>query len=97
MGCDVFLENSLGSQGFYGFAFLQFESEFLPFPSGHAATVFSLAEALSYSFAKLRLFLFSFAILVATSRILITSQYLSAFIMGLLSASSLCTSYGNFS
>jgi membrane-associated phospholipid phosphatase len=68
----VFFESDL-----YGLNFFTTIHEETSFPSGHSATAFSLAFALSLFFPKYRLLLYCFAIIVSASRVIITSHYLS--------------------
>jgi membrane-associated phospholipid phosphatase len=64
-------------KGLYGINFFNFSHGLTSFPSGHAATAFSLASGLSLFFPRARLPLFCFALMVGTSRVIITSHYLS--------------------
>jgi len=68
----VFFEENL-----YGFNFFSTTYEKTSFPSGHATTVFSLALALSLFFPKYRVLFLSYALIVAATRVVITSHYLS--------------------
>ena len=61
----------------YGFNFFATIYEKTSFPSGHAATAFSLALALSLFFPRYRILLFAFALIVGASRVIIASHYLS--------------------
>jgi membrane-associated phospholipid phosphatase len=73
-------------EGLYGFTFLATIYEKNSFPSGHATTAFSLALALSLFFPAYRIPLFCFALIVAASRVVITSHYLSDMVGGALVA-----------
>jgi len=64
-------------KGLYGINFFSFSHGFASFPSGHAATTFSLAWALSLFFPRARIPLLCFAVMVGASRVIITSHYLS--------------------
>ena len=69
-------------KGHYGLNFFNFSHGLTSFPSGHAATIFSLAFALSLSFPRMRIPLICFALAVGASRVIITSHYLSDTIGG---------------
>lgn len=73
----VFLE-----EGLFGFSFFGIGYEFTSFPSGHATAVFSLAYALSIFYPKYRVLFFVIAAVVASSRVILTSHYLSDVIFG---------------
>ena len=64
-------------KGLYGINFFSFSHGLTSFPSGHAATTFSLAWALSLFFPRARIPLLCFAVMVGASRVIITSHYLS--------------------
>ncbi len=66
----------------YGFDFFKFNSEYFSFPSGHSATAFGLATALSYFFPRARIPLFLCGALVAMSRLTLVAHYLSDTIAG---------------
>lgn len=68
--------------GIYGFHFFALGYEWNSFPSGHSATVFSLATALSILSPRFGFLAFIPATVVASSRVLITSHYLSDVIAG---------------
>jgi len=72
----------LFDQGLYGFSFFKAGYEWNSFPSGHAATVFSLAFALSLLFPKGRYYFITAAIVAAASRVLLTSHFLSDVVIG---------------
>lgn len=61
----------------FGFNYFGVGYELTSFPSGHAQTVFTLATALTILFPRWGLPLFVMAILVAASRVMLTSHYLS--------------------
>lgn len=67
----------LFEKGLYGFNFFNCTYGLTSFPSGHTATIFSLAFALSLFFPRYRILLFCFALAVGLSRVIITSHYLS--------------------
>lgn len=72
----------LFDQGLYGFSFFRTGYEWTSFASGHAATAFSVAVALCVLYPNGRLFFLPAAIVVAASRILLTSHFLSDVIFG---------------
>jgi membrane-associated phospholipid phosphatase len=72
----------LFEKGLYGLTFFKYADGLTSFPSGHTATVFSLALALSILFPRSRVFLFCFALVVGASRVIITSHYLSDVVAG---------------
>jgi membrane-associated phospholipid phosphatase len=72
----------LFEKGLYGFRFFDYDDRITSFPSGHAATAFSLAWALSHFFSKLRVPFFIFAVVVAASRVVITAHYISDVVAG---------------
>jgi membrane-associated phospholipid phosphatase len=72
----------LFEKGLYGLRFFDYDHRVVSFPSGHAATAFSLAFCLSYLFPRFRIPLFCFAVTVAASRVIITSHYLSDAVAG---------------
>ena len=63
-------------KGLYGINFFSFSHGLTSFPSGHAATTFSIAWALSLFFPRARIPLLCFAVMVGASRVIITSHYL---------------------
>ncbi len=65
----------LWQSGEYGFAFFRLGYEFNAFPSGHAATIFSIAACLALFFPRARLPLYLFACLVAVSRVALGSHF----------------------
>lgn len=66
----------------FGFNFWEIAYELNSFPSGHAATVFSLATALSILFPRVGVLAFIPAAAIAMSRVLITSHFVSDVIAG---------------
>ena len=68
--------------GPYHFDLLSMEADFASFPSGHAATVFAMAVALSLLMPRCRVPLFVFAVLVAASRIVVEAHYASDVVAG---------------
>lgn len=64
-------------KGLYGINFFNFSHGLTSFPSGHTATTFSLAWALSLFFPRTRIPLLCFAVMVGASQVIITSHYLS--------------------
>lgn len=73
---------NLFNQGAFGFNFFEVGYELNSFPSGHAATVFSLAAALSILFPRSGFLAFIPATAIALSRVVITSHYVSDVIAG---------------
>jgi membrane-associated phospholipid phosphatase len=69
-------------KGLYGFDFFNGGYEYNSFPSGHAATIFSLAAAMSLFWPKHRAYFFVVAFAVALSRIILTSHFVSDVIAG---------------
>lgn len=69
-----FLIDTYGPFGFHPFAF---NAKFASFPSGHTITAFAMAMAIGYLAPRLRLPLFIVAVLVAISRLVLGSHYLS--------------------
>jgi len=74
---EMFFERGLYGINFFNFSFFNFSHGLTSFPSGHTATTFSLAWALSLFFPHTRVPLFCFAVMVGASRVIITSHYLS--------------------
>jgi membrane-associated phospholipid phosphatase len=72
----------LFEKGLYGLRFFDYDDRITSFPSGHAATAFSLAFVLSHFFPKFRVPLFIFAVVVAASRVIITAHYISDAVAG---------------
>jgi len=72
----------LFKDNYYDFAFFEFSSEMLSFPSGHANTIFALATALFFLLPKGWLLYFSVAVLVGASRVFTGSHYPSDVIAG---------------
>ncbi len=68
--------------GLYGFNFFRPSEDLNSFPSGHAATAFSLAFALSLLFPRYRFPLLCFGLLVAISRTVTTAHFLSDTVAG---------------
>jgi len=74
---EMLFEKGLYGLNLLNFSIDNFSYEFTSFPSGHTATTFSLAWALSLFFPRARILLICFAFLVGASRVIITSHYLS--------------------
>lgn len=72
----------LFQHGYFGFDFFGVGYELTSFPSGHAQAVFTVATALVILFPRWRVPLFLYATVVAASRIILTSHYLSDVIAG---------------
>lgn len=68
--------------GLSGFEPFRIGYEYNSFPSGHATTVFALAAAFSLFFPRWRLPLFSFAVVVGLSRIIVGAHYASDVLAG---------------
>ncbi len=67
----------------YGFAPLSFGgARYQSFPSGHANTAFALAFALAVFEPRWKKFLYTFATMIAISRVVLTHHYLSDVIAG---------------
>jgi membrane-associated phospholipid phosphatase len=74
---EMFFEKGLYGINFLNFSFSNFSHGLTSFPSGHAATTFSLAWALTLFFPRAGIPLFCFAAIVGASRVIITSHYFS--------------------
>jgi membrane-associated phospholipid phosphatase len=74
---EMFFEKGLYGINFFNFSFFNFSHGLTSFPSGHTATTFSLAWALSLFFPRTRIPFLCFAVMVGASRVIITSHYLS--------------------
>jgi membrane-associated phospholipid phosphatase len=74
---EMLFEKGLYGINFLNFSFSNFSQGLTSFPSGHTATTFSLAWALSLFFPHARVPLLCFALMVGASRVIITSHYLS--------------------
>jgi lipid A 4'-phosphatase len=72
----------LFSNGDYFFGWWGAQSDFWSFPSGHTANAVAVALALSMIWPQCRTLAAIFAVLVATSRIVITAHYVSDVVMG---------------
>jgi len=70
------------NHGYFGFSFFGTGYELASFPSGHAQTAFALATSLTILFPRWGIPLFVAAGAVGTSRIILTSHYLSDVIAG---------------
>jgi membrane-associated phospholipid phosphatase len=68
--------------GLYGFDFFKLDSDFLSFPSGHAATVTSFAIALCLLFPRFRPLWLTYALLISASRIIVSAHYFSDVLVG---------------
>lgn len=69
---------------FFNFQFSEFMHQSLSFPSGHAATSFSLGLALSLLFPRYRFLFMATAIVIALSRIIVFMHYPADVIAGAL-------------
>ena len=70
------------SEHLYGFNSFHYEYEWISFPSGHAATAFSVAIVLTTLYPRWRVLFLISAALIAFSRILLTQHYISDVIAG---------------
>lgn len=66
----------------YGFVGFKMGALFNSLPSGHSATAFALAVGLTFIVPRYKNFYFSIAILVASSRVILTFHYLSDVLIG---------------
>lgn len=73
---------NLFEKNLFGFGYFEVGYEMNSFPSGHALTVFALATAVSILFPRWRIPAFAAALVIALSRVIITSHYLSDVIGG---------------
>lgn len=73
---------NLFNHDLYGFSFFGMGYELTSFPSGHTSVVFSIATALSILFPRLCIPVFTTALIIGTSRAIITSHFLSDVIGG---------------
>ena len=73
---------NLFDHGLFGFDLLETGYALNSFPSGHTVTVFSLAAALSLLFPRFGAWAFLPAAIIAASRVMLTSHYLSDVIAG---------------
>ncbi len=74
--------SQLFEHGLYGFDFLHIDRALTSFPSGHTATAFALATAITYLWPKASPTVWLFAILIGISRIMICAHYPSDVIAG---------------
>ena len=70
-------------EGVYGFHGFSVDSHYGSFPSGHSNTAAAVALALAILFPRYRWLFLVFALLVATSRVILGAHYLSDVIVGL--------------
>ena len=68
--------------GLYGFDFFHIDYKYLSFPSGHSATALSAMIALGIFWPKFRIHFLFAGIVIALSRVIITSHYLSDVLIG---------------
>lgn len=73
---------NLFDHGLFGFDYFEAIYELNSFPSGHTVTVFSLAAALSMLFPRFGFLAFIPAVVIALSRVIITSHFVSDVIAG---------------
>ena len=67
---DIFLKKEI--YGFYGF---KWDHHFHSFPSGHSMAAFTLATSLALLFPRFRIYFFSIAALLTTSRIFLLGHF----------------------
>jgi membrane-associated phospholipid phosphatase len=70
------------NRGLFGFDFFHIDSDYLSFPSGHAATSMSIMVALGILFPRFRFLFYLTGGIIASSRSVITAHYLSDVIVG---------------
>jgi len=70
------------NRGWFGFDFFRIDSDYLSFPSGHAATSMSIMVALGILFPKFRMVYYLIGVIIASSRAVITAHYLSDVMIG---------------
>ncbi|MGQ0741788.1 MAG: phosphatase PAP2 family protein [Alphaproteobacteria bacterium] len=68
--------------GLYGFEFFRFETQHDSFPSGHALTIFCVATVASGAWPALTPIWFTLAFLLALTRALLASHFLSDVLIG---------------
>lgn len=73
---------NLFDHGLFGFDFFETGYALNSFPSGHTVTVFSLAAALTILFPRYGAWAFLPAAVIAASRVMLTSHYLSDVMAG---------------
>jgi membrane-associated phospholipid phosphatase len=76
-----FLADKYGAYSFHPFVF---DARFASFPSGHTITAFAMAVALGWFLPKWRIALYTVAVLVAISRLVLESHYLADVLAGAL-------------
>jgi membrane-associated phospholipid phosphatase len=74
---EVFLE-----QGQYGFQFLEFQADYLSFPSGHATTIFSVATCLALFWPRWRYAFLALAGVIASTRVVLLHHFPSDVLAG---------------
>lgn len=72
----------LFTEDFYGFHFLAFDTKFNSFPSGHSQTIWAVMIPLALLFPKGRYVFIVAAIIIASSRVLVTAHFPSDVVMG---------------
>jgi len=70
------------TEDFYGFHFFAFDTKFNSFPSGHSQTIWAVMISLAILFPKGRYVFIAAAVLIASSRVLVTAHYPSDVVMG---------------
>jgi membrane-associated phospholipid phosphatase len=68
--------------GNFGFDFFEVTQNMLSFPSGHSATAFSVAVAFGFLFKRYQFLFYTVAVLIVTSRVVITRHYVSDVLVG---------------
>ena len=74
--------NHSSFEGSVGFDFLNFDSGFHSFPSGHASTIFVVALVFSFFIPKLKYFFILFACLIGFSRVVVGAHFFTDVIGG---------------
>lgn len=70
----------------YDFSFLNFESAYHSFPSGHTTTIFVVALVLSLITPKIRYFYIFFALIISLSRVYVGAHYMTDVVGGIVVA-----------
>ena len=69
-------------EGLYGFDFFHIDYQYLSFPSGHSSTALSAMVAFGIFWPKFRIYFLFAGIVIALSRVIINSHYLSDVLIG---------------
>ena len=76
--------NHSSFEGSVGFDFLNFNSSFHSFPSGHTSTIFVVALVFSFFIPKLKYFFILFACLIGFSRVVVGAHFFTDVIGGVI-------------